>query len=372
MLIHVQLNERVFVHINGRPERYLTPGRYRVFRPFSNVELVRANTDQILADLRPEQLALVPAEDLTLISLAENQRAVVMRRGRAARWLGVGEHQVWTVDRRVLKSALGTRDVSNVSIEIFDTSSIEAVPLRDDIRALAPANDYVEATAAQGTTVLRYVDGVLDAELPPGRHAAWTTSRKVNFAVIDLREKLLHITGQEVMTKDKVTLRLNVSVQYRVADAKRLATVAREPDDVLYLAVQLAAREQIATRTLDELLASRDAIAGAISPAVGERATGIGLSVITFGVKDVVLPGDMKELMNRVIEAQKVAEANVITRREEIAAVRSMAQTAKVLSENPLLLRMKELEAYKELAGKVEKLHVVLGDTGVNKLQLGM
>jgi regulator of protease activity HflC (stomatin/prohibitin superfamily) len=247
---------------------------------------------------------------------------------------------------------------------------VTAQPLRDDVRALVPATDYVEVTAAQGTTVLRYVDGVLEAELPPGRHAAWTTSKKVSFAVIDLREKLLHITGQEVMTKDKVTLRMNVSVQYRVADAKRLATIAREPDDVLYLAVQLSSREAIATRTLDELLSSRDAIAGAISPAVADRAATVGLSVITFGVKDVVLPGDMKELLNRVIEAQKVAEANVITRREEVAAVRSMAQTAKVLAENPLLMRLKELEAYKELASKVEKLHVVLGESAVQKFQL--
>lgn len=372
MLIHVALNERVFLHVDGRPERYLAPGRHRIFRLFSKLEVERVNTDLILADLRPEQLALVPAEDLALVTLSETQRAVVMRRGRAVRWLGVGEHQVWTVDRRTLTSAIGVREVSNVSIEVFDTSAITAAPLRDDVRALAPASDYVETTALHGTVALRYVDGVLDAELPPGRHAAWTTSHKVLFAVIELREKLLHVTGQEVMTKDKVTLRLNLSAQYRVVDAKRLATVARDPDDVLYLAVQLSAREQIATRTLDELLASRDAIAGAISPAVAERAASIGLSVITFGVKDVVLPGDMKELMNKVIEAQKVAEANVITRREEIAAVRSMAQTAKVLSENPLLLRMKELEAYKELASKVEKLHVVIGEGGVNKLQLGV
>jgi hypothetical protein len=72
-------------------------------------------------------------------------------------------------------------------------------------------------------------------------------------------------------------------------------------------------------------------------------------------VKDVVLPGEMKALLNRVIEAQKEAEANVILRREETAATRSLAQTAKVLGENPLLVRLKELEAYKELAAKVAR-----------------
>lgn len=357
MRIQVALNERVFVHLNGRPERYLTPGRHSVFAPFTKVELIRCNTDLLVADLRPEQLALVPETDLHLINLGENQRALLIRRGRAVRWLGAGEHQVWA-----------SRDTK---IEVLDTSAIAAVPLREDARALAPATDYVEVIAPQGFVALRYVDGVLEAELGPGRHAAWTTGRKVSFATIELREKILHVTGQEVMTKDKVTLRLSISVSYRVIDATRLATVAREPDEVLYLAVQFAAREAIATRTLDELLAGRDAIGGAISPVVAERAAAIGLLVITFGVKDVVLPGEMKQLLNRVIEAQKEAEANVIMRREEIAAVRSMAQTAKVLSENPLLLRMKELEAYKELAGKVEKLHVVLGEGGVTRLQLG-
>jgi regulator of protease activity HflC (stomatin/prohibitin superfamily) len=357
MRIQVALNERAFLYLDGRPKRYLTPGRYSMFLPFKDVDVVHVNADLLTAELRPEQLALVPESDLQLLSLSENQRGLILLRGRAVRWLGAGEHQIWTSPQ--------------TKLEIFDTTAIVATPLRENVRPFAPASDYVEVTAPQGTVALRFVDGVLDAELPAGRHAAWTTSHKVSFAVIDLREKLLHVTGQEVMTKDKVTLRLNLSATYRVIDAKRLATVARDPDEVLYLAMQLAAREAIATRTLDELLAARDAIGGAISPVVAERAAAIGLSIAAFGVKDVVLPGDMKLLLNRVIEAQKEAEANVIMRREEIAAVRSMAQTAKVLSENPLLLRMKELEAYKELAGKVEKLHVVLGDGAVTRLQLG-
>ena len=77
----------------------------------------------------------------------------------------------------------------------------------------------------------------------------------------------------------------------------------------------------------------------------GGGAPALGLEVLDPGVKDLVLPGEMKVLLNRVIEAQKEAEANVILRREETAATRSMAQTAKVLGENPLLVRLKELEA---------------------------
>jgi regulator of protease activity HflC (stomatin/prohibitin superfamily) len=129
-------------------------------------------------------------------------------------------------------------------------------------------------------------------------------------------------------------------------------------------------REAVAERTLDELLASREAVADSLFTQVKEQADTVGLELLRFGIKDVVLPGEMKELLNRVIQAQKEAEANVILRREETAATRSMAQTAKVLAENPLLVRLKELEAYKDLASKVGQVHLVLGEGAVPTLQL--
>jgi hypothetical protein len=370
--IDVGLRERAFVMVNGRTERYLGPGRHWVFRPFSRVEVERVSAACLLADLDAEQLALVPPEDLQLLTVAPHQRALVLRYGKPVKWLGPGQHQVWTLERTLVgRGSIEQVARPAVAVEGVDTSGIEAPPLRDDVRPLVPATDYVEATAPEGSVVLRYVDGVLEAVLPAGRHAAWTTTRKVMLSVVDLRERLLHVTGQEVMTKDRVSLRLNLSASFRVADARRLATVARTPDDVLYLAMQLAAREAVSTRTLDELLASRDALATQLDAEVRSRVEPVGLALLTFGVKDIILPGEMKALLNRVIEAQKEAEANVILRREETAATRSLAQTAKVLAENPLLVRLKELEAYKDLAGKVGQLHVVLGQGAVPTLQLG-
>ncbi len=372
MKIDVGLRERAFVMVNGRAERYLGPGRHWVFRPFSRVEVERVSAACLLADLDAEQLALVPPEDLQLLTVAPHQRALVLRHGKPVKWLGPGQHQVWTLERTLVgRGSVEQVARPAVTVEGVDTSGIEAPPLRDDVRPLVPATDYVEATAPEGSVVLRYVDGVLEAVLPAGRHAAWTTTRKVLLSVVDLRERLLHVTGQEVMTKDRVSLRLNLSASFRVADARRLATVARTPDDVLYLAMQLAAREAVSTRTLDELLASRDELASQLEAEVRSRVEPVGLALLTFGVKDVILPGEMKALLNRVIEAQKEAEANVILRREETAATRSLAQTAKVLAENPLLVRLKELEAYKDLAGKVGQLHVVLGQGAVPTLQLG-
>ncbi len=369
MQLVVSSHERVFLVRDGHATRCLGPGRHSFFGRFGRVKAVRYDTRELLVELEADKLALVPPDELQFVELASHERAVVLRRGRPVKWLGPGQHQVWTAER-TFKDAKRTAAVPTVSVQVLDTSTVQVAPLRDELRPLVPASDYVEATAPEGSVVLRYVDGSLDAVLPAGRHAAWTTVHKVQLAVIDLRERVLAVTGQEVMSRDRVSLRLNLSAAFRVKDARRLATVARAPDDMLYLAMQLAAREAVASRTLDELLAAREDAASEMHLAVASRAEAVGLELLRFGVKDVVLPGEMKTLLNRVIEAQKEAEANVILRREETAATRSLAQTAKVLGENPLLVRLKELEAYKELAAKVGQVHVVLGEGGLSKFEL--
>ncbi len=368
MKIQVAVHERVFVLIDGVPSRYLVPGQHSVYAWFKNIEIERVDTRSLRADLDASRLALVPAEDLQVISLEEHQRAVVRRKGVPVLWLGVGVHQIWSVDRLINRQ---TKTLASlVKIDIVDTAGVVAPLLTADVAALCKGKDYVEATAPEGSVVIRFVDGQLDAVLTAGRHAGWNTMRTVQLSVIDIRERLLHVTGQEVMTRDRVSLRLNLSATFRVNDAKRLAMVARAPDDVLYLAMQLAVRDAVTTRTLDELLASREELPKVMAPLVGERAQSLGLQLVELGIKDLILPGEMKELLNKVIQATKEAEANVILRREETAATRSLAQTAKVLSENPLLVRLKELEAYKELAGKVGQLHLVMGQSAMPTLQL--
>ncbi len=94
------------------------------------------------------------------------------------------------------------------------------------------------------------------------------------------------------------------------------------------------------------------------------RADALGLQITALGIRDLILPGDMKELMNKVIEARKAAEANLITRREETAALRSQANTAKLLAENPTLMRLRELEVIEKVVVS-GKLSVVLGEKGL-------
>lgn len=362
-VIDVALHERAILIKNGKPVRALAPGRHVVWG-LGETKAVHWDTRALVADLPDEHARLLPADEIMLVRVAAHERALVVRRGRPARWLGAGQHVVWTVDKLGGKPA--------VQVEVIDTAAVTTEPLRDDVKALVPASDYAEVLVPDGHVALRSLDGAVDVELGPGRHAAWTTRRRVAYQLVDLREQILAITGQEVMTKDKVTLRVNASATWRVVDARLMARAAKAPAEALYLAVQLALREAVAGHGLDELLARRELLEGELLPALQARAPALGLALDALGVKDLVLPGDMRTLLNRVIEAQKEAEANVILRREETNAVRSLAQTAKLLGESPLLLRLKELEAYTELAQKVGTVHLVMGEAGLAKLELKM
>ena len=357
MRIDVNSNQRVIVLENGVPTQWLAPGRHYVFSWGRKVQTRVFNAGEILATLSDAELAVVASADVRVLDLHEFERAVVKIAGRAAKWLGEGRHLVWTFGEPT-------------EIEILDVSGVNAPILSRATTSVASPLDYRVHTVPEGCVGLRYVDGRLDVELAAGKFAVWTVSHAVMFANIDMRERVLAITGQEVMTKDRVSLRLNVSAEIRVANATRLATTAKDADAAVYLAVQMAARELVASRSLDELLRDRDTVTQLLDDNVRARAATVGLEVLRVGLKDIVLPGEMKLLLNRVIEARKEAEANVILRREEVAATKAMAQTAELLAEHPVLMRLKELEAYKDLAASVGDVHVMIGDGKIPSLQL--
>ncbi len=354
--IDVAVTERAFLVKDGVPERLLAAGRHRVWRGSHALEVKRYPLSALTVELHPAERALVPADQLHVVVVAATERAVIVKDGRPLRLLSEGVHLVWRVE--------------GIEIETIDVAGVACAPLRDARREIFLNRGYEESLVPEGSVGLRFVDGVLDAELPPGRHAAWSIVHDVKYVVVDRRERPLAIQGQEVMTKDRVSLRLNATVQVRVDNAWRVAQSSKDADAQVYLLAQLALRDAVASHSLDELLADRALLSERVLVAIKAPCADFGIGVASVGVKDLILPGEMRTLLNRVIEAQKEAEANVIARREETAAARSMAQTAKILADNPMLVRLKELEAYKELAGKVGSLHVVLGDGVLSKLEL--
>jgi regulator of protease activity HflC (stomatin/prohibitin superfamily) len=175
---------------------------------------------------------------------------------------------------------------------------------------------------------------------------------------------MFDVTGQDIMTADKVTLRMNAVATYRVVDARQSVSVADDARQALYREAQLALRAVVGARELDGFLTDKDAVARELTELVRPRAAALGLELISLGIRDVILPGEMKELMNKVTEAKKAAEANLIARREETAAIRSQVNTARLLQENPTLMRLRELEVLEKVAASAD-LKVVLGEKGL-------
>jgi regulator of protease activity HflC (stomatin/prohibitin superfamily) len=304
---------------------------------------------------QPEVLAMLPATWFQTIHLAPTERAVIYRDDKPKLFLRPGVHRVWLLDPMV-------------ATRVFNV--LDAAPeMADELRAIIPAAEIVEATVKQFEKGLKYVQGRFEGILEPGRHAFWNhPGARITVNVIDTRVQQLKIEGQELMTRDKVTLRLTLTAEYAPNDTPTTVHAVADVKDALYLAVQLAAREFVAGVTLDELLEGRYTLTRYLEAQVQPRAEAFGLRLHRVGVKDVILPGEMKVLLNKVIEAEKAAAANVILRREDAAATRNMAQTAKVIAENPVLMRLKELETMKDIAEKIDEIKLVMGTDGLAKI----
>jgi regulator of protease activity HflC (stomatin/prohibitin superfamily) len=200
--------------------------------------------------------------------------------------------------------------------------------------------------------------------LPAGTYAFWRNVAEVQLVNIDLRETLLDVAGQDLMTADRVTLRLNLLVMMRVVDPVRGVSVVDDVKQALYREAQLVLRAVIGAKMLDALLTDKESLGRELLEQLRPRAAALGVEVAMAGIRDVILPGEMKDLLNKVMESKTAAEANLITRREETAAMRSQANTARLLQDNPTLMRLRELEVLEKIAA-AGKLNIVLGDKGL-------
>jgi regulator of protease activity HflC (stomatin/prohibitin superfamily) len=201
--------------------------------------------------------------------------------------------------------------------------------------------------------------------LVPGAYAFWNIGRAVVVKVVDTRQLALDVPGQEILTRDKVSVRVNLAATYRVTDPVKAVAAVKDFADALYRALQHAFRQSLATKTLDDLLSRKGEVDHEAASAVRKDMAAIGVEVGDIAIKDVILPGDMRDILNKVVAAEKEAEAQVIRRREETNATRSLLNTAKVMAENPVMLRLKELEALEKIAGNVQALTVHNGTRGL-------
>ena len=335
---HVKQHEVGLLFRRGDFRRLLGPGGWFLPRILTGtdtlklVDTLETRFEHRLLDVLIQNPAV--RERLLIVDLAEDQRALVWRDDRLFDVVGPGRHAYWQQPFALRVETFRESDLR------FEHPRLNAVLSHAAARAFLSS---VDVQSHQRLLVRRGGELVLD--LGPGRHAFWNRAASISWQAVELREQVADVAGQEIMTADKVTLRLNLVVTWKVSDPVAATTLVENAATAVYREAQLALRAAVGARDLETLLTSKDAVADEVRAAVARRAGEYGALVTGVGIRDVVLPGDMKTILNQVIEAQKQAEANLIRRREETAAARSQANTAKLLAENPVLLRMKELEA---------------------------
>ncbi len=328
----------------GDFERVLQPGLHWAPLNLVRPKRVRIEVHDRLETRFEHELLDVLVEDaglrseLLIVELAEEERALVWKDERLAFVLGPGRHAFWQKPFRLEVERFNVRDVR------FLHPKLEAV-----VGHLATVPHLETARICSYERGLLFLEGRLREALEPGLHAFWAQAGQIEVRTVDLREQVAEVSGQEIMTADKVTLRVNLLVTYRVTDAALAVTEVSDYRQAVYREAQLTLRASVGTRRLDQLLADKQSVGTEVRDALASRAGEFGVRVRSVGLRDLILPGEMKVILNQVIEAQKRAEANVIRTREETAAVRSQLNTARLMAENPTLARMKELEGLREI-----------------------
>ena len=350
--------ERAALYKKGEFERMLGAGEHWLFDPRGELRVEMFSLrDPWIKSASLDVLVKAEAfgDEAVVIELTDGERGLVWIDGRFARILPPGRYALWT-------------NFCKVRVEVVRTEPLRLqLPELDSIIESSGASSFIETfLVAEGQVGLIYIGGKLSEQLGPGRYAYWKGVLPVRMFAADMRESVLEISGQELMTADKVSLRLNVLLTFAVVDVQRAVSVVSDFQNALYRAGQLALRAMVGGVSLDELLARKEALTRDIERSVGERAAQMGLAVRALGIRDIILPGDMRELLNKVTEAKKAAEASVITRREETAAIRSQLNTARLMESNPTLLRLRELETLERVTAGAE-IKVVVGDKGMTE-----
>jgi regulator of protease activity HflC (stomatin/prohibitin superfamily) len=352
----VKDGERALLLRDGRYVGVLVPGSYRLFDPLWKLKVetfsvVRTEFPaERYAVLKAERPAIA-AELFEAVETGADELAIVSLDGRPTHLMAPWQVRVyWKV-------------ATKVTVERIDVASDPKVSPRHLSLIERARNPHVSETVVENHEAgLLYVEGKLVERLAPGRHALWTVGRKVEVKRLDLRPQSVEITAQEMLTKDRIALRVTLTALRRIVDPERAVSAVVDVDGWLYRLVQFAIREAVAARTLDEVLSAKSALDAELRTFVRERLGGTGIEIEELGVKDVILPGEIRELVNKVVEAERVAKANLIRRQEETAATRSLLNTAKLMEENPLLLRLKELESLERLVEKVGRIDLHAGE----------
>jgi regulator of protease activity HflC (stomatin/prohibitin superfamily) len=363
----VRKNEYGLLFKDGDFERFLAPGVYRFFDPLRKMQLQRYDLslpefEHALGDFLLKSYPEAVARLFTVVELNNQQIALVYKNGRLTNLLPPASRMLYW------------KGVVEVTTEIIDISEIFLIPPEKSTLLVYTPDSVLRQQVEQFTyhcEIPEYYLGILKVNgqqietLSPGLYVYWRFNRNIAIELWDTRLQDIEVSGQEILSKDKVSLRINLAASYRIKDVLKMTASLAKPVDYLYRELQFGLRAAVGTRSLDELLENKHIINELVYSYINERAAHLGIEISSVGVKDIILSGEMKLILSKVVEAEKVAQANLIRRREETAATRSLLNTAKVMEDNPTALRLKELETLEKLTEKVSNISVYGGLEGL-------
>lgn len=341
-------NQKGLIFKNGKYEKTVGAGKYICFGG-KTIEVVSVS-DEICSALCPIEVILADKKLADKISAAEvGDQEIVLHyvNGKYSDVLAVsGKHAFWSeTDKHEFK----TVDISNSEVG-------ESIPAY--IIEQLPKYLYTKIEVAEYQKARLYFNQKFAAVLDAGTYYYWKTNTKIDVGFVDTRLTQLNITGQEIMTQDKVALRINFVCNYRVVDYVKILTEIDDYVEQMHVAAQLALRDYVSKYKLDDILANKDEMSRFVFDKLKEKSGSLYVDIIDAGVKDIILPGEIRNIMNTVLVAEKKAQANVITRREEVASTRSLLNTAKLMEENQTLFKLKELEYIERICENVGNINL--------------
>lgn len=262
------------------------------------------------------------------------------------------------------------KGIVDLKVEIYDLNSIEEIAVIDQaiLKNHAVAH-YVKTFKLENYEKgLLFQDGKFVMELSNGSYSYWFGTHSLELLKVDLRTSQMELSGQELLTKDKAAVRMNFHLEYQVTDIQQALLKNTSYTKQLYTTGQLAMREIVGSLTLDELLESKEKVGDFVLDSLRSKSDKLGIQVSQAGIRDIILPGEVKEIMNQVLIAEKKAQANAIARREETASTRTMLNTAKLMEDNAVLLKLKEMEYVEKIADKIGEIKLSSGGAIIDQL----
>ncbi len=196
---------------------------------------------------------------------------------------------------------------------------------------------------------LNFKKGKFTGILDSGKYFYYAPNARIQ--VIDTRQQLATIPGQEILTADNISIKMSLVIKYRVIDALKAVSSSQDYCAALYTEAQTSLRTLVSGTAVEDLLNQRHELNTNLYNLVKEPAALYGLELFSVEIKDIMFPGEMKKIFGQVVNARKEGQAALERARGETAALRNLANAARIFEGNPNLLTLRLIQTLSQTSG---------------------